>query len=184
MRVSIWRGVVAGVVVLALAALASPAAADVPGTATLTGGTLTFVQPASVSFSATLNGTDQNVTASQAIDVKDNTGSGSGWNITLTSTTFTTGSHTLATNSVTDTAASGLADGGVTATLADNSATVYPLQVPAAGTAPAAVKIMAAAANTGMGGQTWTHTMQLAVPSSVYAGTYTSTWTYSIASGP
>jgi hypothetical protein len=41
-----------------------------------------------------------------------------------------------------------------------------------------------ASANTGMGNQTVTTTWRLAVPANTFAGTYTSTWTISLASGP
>ena len=34
-----------------------------------------------------------------------------------------------------------------------------------------------------MGGQTWTHTMELAIPANAHAGAYTSTWTYSLVVG-
>jgi hypothetical protein len=56
--------------------------------------------------------------------------------------------------------------------------------VPAAATAPSAIEIQTAAANSGLAGQTWTHTMSLAVPAVARAGTYSSTWTYSLVSGP
>jgi hypothetical protein len=60
---------------------------------TLTAGSLAFINstPAStVTFPATtLNGTNQNITATLAFDIGDATGSGSGWNVTATSTTFT-----------------------------------------------------------------------------------------------
>src|SRR5215470_10374469 len=74
-------------------------------TATLSAGSLAFVSaPGNMSFSATLNGTDQTVTSSQGLDVGDATGSGAGWNITATSTTFTSGGHTLSTSATTVTA--------------------------------------------------------------------------------
>jgi hypothetical protein len=58
--------------------------------------------PPNVSFSATLNGLNQTVIATQALDVSDATGSGAGWSISATATTFTTGGAvTLATNSTT-----------------------------------------------------------------------------------
>ena len=41
-----------------------------------------------------------------------------------------------------------------------------------------------AAANTGMGNMTATVTWSLTVPGSAKVGTYTSTWTISLASGP
>jgi len=158
------------------------------GTATITAGTLGFVStPPNVSFSATLNGLDQTVTATQAIDVGDATGSGAGWNITATSTTFSTGGLTPKTLSTTATtigaAPTDACDAGVTCTLATNAIT-YPYTLPAATLAPLATKVYNAAANTGMGNQTVTPTWKLAVPANTYAGTYTSTWTISLVSGP
>jgi hypothetical protein len=139
--------------------------------------------PASVAFAATLTGANQSVPASQALDVIDSTGTGAGWNVTLTSTTFTNGALTLPDNNVTDTAAVGACDASVTCTLATNAVS-YPATVPSATTAPTAVKIVSAAVNTGVGAQTWTHSMAMALPASVRAGTYTSTWTYSLVSAP
>ena len=84
-----------------LLASALPASATT-GTATVSAGSLAFVStPPNVSFAATLNGLDQTPTAAEAIDVSDATGSGTGWNITATSTTFTTGSHSLSTSATT-----------------------------------------------------------------------------------
>ncbi|MCU1681901.1 MAG: hypothetical protein JWQ81_2640 [Amycolatopsis sp.] len=170
--------------VAALAMLAGGAvAAATPGTATITGGALAMTAPASVAFSATLTGTNQSAPATQIVNVVDSTGTGAGWNVTLTSTTFVTGALSLPDNSVTDTAASGACASGVTCTVATNSV-AYPLTVPAATTAPTAVKILSAALNTGMGSQNWTHSMALGLLASVQAGTYTSTWTYSLVSAP
>ncbi|MEA2315096.1 MAG: hypothetical protein QOI03_1788 [Solirubrobacteraceae bacterium] len=172
-----------------LAAVLLPASAvAATATATLSAGSLAFVStPPNVSFSATLNGTDQTVTSAQALDVGDATGSGAGWNLTATSTTFTTGGgspHTLSTSATTVGASPTVAcDTGVTCVLATNSVS-YPYTLPAAGTAPVATKLLNAAANTGMGNQTVTPSWKLAVPASTLAGTYTSTWTISLVSGP
>jgi hypothetical protein len=137
-----------------------------------------------VSFSATLNGLNQEVTSAQALDVSDATGSGAGWNITATSTTFTTGSHTLSTSATTvGSAPTAACDASATCTTATN-AIAYPYTLPAAATAPTATKLYNAAANTGLGNQTVTPTWKLAVPASTFAGTYTSTWTESLVSGP
>jgi hypothetical protein len=46
------------------------------------------------------------------------------------------------------------------------------------------VKVFNAAANTGAGPTLVTLTSQIAVPANSYKGTYTSTWTITIASGP
>jgi hypothetical protein len=56
--------------------------------------------------------------------------------------------------------------------------------LPAASTAPAAVKLFNAAANTGGGPSTVTLTYVLTAPARTFTGTYTSTWTFSIVSGP
>ncbi len=170
-----------------LLAVASPAGAAT-ATASLTAGSLGFVStPPNVTFSATLTGIDQTTTATQAIDVGDATGSGTGWNITATSTTFTTGGgspHLLSTTATTVGVAPSVAcDAGVTCVTANNAIT-YPYSLPAAGTAPTATKLYNAAANTGMGNQTVTPTWKLAVPADAYAGTYTSTWTISLVSAP
>jgi hypothetical protein len=172
-----------------LAALLLPSAAvAATATATLSAGSLGFVStPPNVSFSATLNGSDQTVPTPQALDVGDATGSGAGWNITSTSTTFTTGGgspKTLSTSATTVGAApTDTCDSGVTCALATNSVT-FPYTLPAASTAPTATKLFNAAANSGMGNQTVTPTWKLAVPASTLAGTYTSTWTISLVSGP
>ena len=174
---------------MAAAALVVPVAAvAATGTATITAGSLGFVTtPPNVSFSATLNGLDQTVTSTQALDVSDATGSGTGWNLTGTSTTFTTGGgtpHLLATTATSLTAApTDTCDASATCTVGTNSVT-YPYVLPAGATAPTATKLFNAAANTGLGNQTITPSWKLAVPASTYAGTYTSTWTISLVSGP
>lgn len=56
----------------------------------------------------------------------------------------------------------------------------YPLTVPAATTAPTAVKFFNAAANTGIGTFTITPTIRVTLP----ANTYTSTLTTTLVSGP
>jgi hypothetical protein len=156
-------------------------------TATLSAGSLAFITaPPAVSFSATLDGSDQTVSTTQALDVSDATGSGSGWNMTATSTTFATTSpvHTMSTSATTVGSSPTVAcDAGSSCTLASNSVT-YPYTLPAASSAPTATKMFNAAANTGLGNETVTPTWKLAVPASTFAGTYSSTWTLSLVSGP
>jgi len=123
--------------------------------------------------------------------VKDATGSGTGWKLQLTSTTFKdTGSHTLPTTATTIAAAptgGNLAcDALTTCTLATTNAT-YPYTVPAATTAPAATTFFNATANTGMGNQTATVGFSTAIAANTFVpagGAYTSTWTFSQVSGP
>jgi WxL domain surface cell wall-binding len=176
---------VAMVAALAVTFGAGGSAFALTGTATISAGSLAFVSAApNVTFSATLNGVDQTVTSPQALDISDATGSGAGWDITATSTTFTAGAKTLATSSTTLTGAPTTAcDAGAACTLATNSVT-YPYTLPAAAVAPTATKLFNAALNTGLGNETATATWRLAVPAATFAGTYTSTWTLSLVSGP
>jgi len=145
-------------------------------TATLTGGTLGFVSaPASTGFNVTLTGRDQVVTSTQTFDVGDATGSGAGWNITATSTAFSTGPKSLANTSVTVGSVPTVAcDSGASCTSATNSVS-YPYTLPAAATAPTATKILSSAANTGLGNQTLTLVFSLAIPANAFAGSYAST---------
>ena len=122
------------------------------------------------------------MTANLAFTPSDASGSSSGWNLDGTSTTFTAGTHTLPTTATTVTAASVAAASG-TCRLPTNSI-AYPVTLPAAATAPAAVKLYDAAANTGLGTSTLTLTFKLSLLPNVFAGAYSSTWTFTIASGP
>jgi hypothetical protein len=133
----------------------------------------------------TLDGTDQTPTYTLPMTVNDATGSGTGWNVTVTSTTFSTGGglpKLLSTSASTVTATSSSCASG-TCTNPTNSIG-YPLGVPAGSSPPTAVKLFNAAANTGMGKFTVTPTVQVSIPANTYAGTYTSTVTVAVVSGP
>jgi hypothetical protein len=179
-------GAIGLAVVGLLAAPGAALAATVPGTAVVTLGTLTMVTPASVGFTGVLTGVDQVVSTTTPLDIIDGTGSGAGWNVTLTSTQFTTTApiKTLPLTAVTDTGAVGACDLAVTCTVGVNAVVTYPVAIPAGPTAPTAIKIQTAALNTGLGGQTWSHTMELALAGNTKVGNYTSTWTYSLVSAP
>jgi len=170
---------------IALAAATSAAAANVTATATVTAGTLSLSTSATPSVSVTLDGTDKTPTYTLPMTVNDATGSGTGWNVTVTSTTFTSGApvHTLSTSASSVTGVTSTCAGGTTCTNPTNSIG-YPLTVPAAGTAPTAVKLFNAAANSGMGRFTVTPSISVSVPGNSFAGTYSSTVTVAVASGP
>jgi len=167
----------------------APAQATVAASAELKAGTLGWVTtPTELKFPATtLNGLLQSISQTEALDVGDATGSGAGWNITATSTTFTNGPHTLATSatkigSAPTVACDAGATGCVTATT--TGLVSYPYSLPAGASAPTATRMFNAAANTGMGNQTVSAKWELEVPPSTFAGTYTSTWTLSLISAP
>jgi hypothetical protein len=130
-----------------------------------------------------LNGSDQTVSTNAILTPDDETSSGAGWNITGTSTTFTNvGGKTLPTTATVVTAGSGSAGSG-NCSVPSNSLT-YPISLPAGATAPTAVKLYNAAVNSGEGPSNVTLTFQLSVPGNAYNGSYSSTWTFTIASGP
>ena len=146
---------------------------------------LSTTAPATVAFSpVTLNGTNQTRTAAASFDVTDNTG-GTGWSLLATSITFTTGTRQLpATATTIASAPSSACDSGFTCTAPTSSGVSYPYTLPAAGTAPTATKLVNAAAASGMGHETITPTFTLTVPGGAYVGAYTSTWTFTLSSGP
>ncbi|MBO9533250.1 MAG: WxL domain-containing protein [Solirubrobacteraceae bacterium] len=179
-----------GLVGCSLTCLAAPttaAAATTTASETVTGGALTFINssPTAVSFpTVALNGSDQTVSQTQTLDISDARGTGAGWNVTATSTSLNNGSVSLPNTATTMTTAPSVAcDAGITCVTPTNSIT-YPYTLPAAGTAPLATKMYNAATSTGTGALTVTPTWRLLVPASAAVGTYTSTWTLSLVSGP
>jgi hypothetical protein len=147
-------------------------------------GALGLTAPGTVSLpSVTLSGTDTSSTATSVLIPDDETGNPVGWNISATSTTFTNGGgKTLPTTATTITGASVAAATG-NCSLPTNSIG-YPVTLPAGSTPPTAVKIYNAAASSGAGPANVTLTDKLRVPANAYAGTYSSTWTYTLSSGP
>ena len=167
----------------AIPASASAATATVTGT--LSGSTLSLSTSAAPSISDNLDAGDQTQTFTVPMTAQDTRGTGAGWNLTITSTQYTTGGgspSTLATNASSLTAVTATCTSG-TCVNPTNSIT-YPVAVPAAATAPTAVKFFNAGAASGLGKFTVTPTIGVFVPQSSMAGTYTSTITLAILSGP
>jgi hypothetical protein len=175
---------VALLVTAALAVATAAVAATVTATGTVTGtGAVSLASGSTATFSDTLDGTDQTVTYQVPLTVTDARGTGGGWNLTITSTTFNTGAHTLATTASSLTAASAVCGSGSTCTTPTNSVTL-PVTVPAGTTAPTALKFFNSAANTGMGTITVTPTISVAIPGNSFAGSYASTLTVAVVAGP
>jgi len=170
---------------VALTAAAAAIAGNVTATANVTGaGALGLSHGTTASVSSTLDGSDQTATYTIPLSIDDARGTGTGWNATITSTTFNDGAgHTLPTTASSITGVTSACRAGGTCTAPTNSVT-YPLTVPAAATAPAAVKLFNAALNTGMGRFTVTPTIAVTIAGNDYAGSYSSTVTFATASGP
>lgn len=168
----------------ALATAAAAVAGTITATATVTGtGAVSIASSATATLSDTLDGSDQTVSYQLPLTAVDARGTGGGWNLTITSTTFTTGTHSLATTASSMTTVASACSSGSTCTLPTN-AIALPITVPAATTAPTAVKFFDAAANTGMGSFTVTPTVSVSIPGNSYAGSYQSTVTVAVAAGP
>jgi hypothetical protein len=175
------------------------------GTLVLSSGALTLTAPNSLSWAGNVTGLDQKLVDMTAADetylVDDATGTGAGWHVTVSATTFTSGAQALpnagtftsngSVTSVTDaTPPTTACSTGSTCTLPTNT-TTYPVAITTAATAPAAVNIYDTSAGTGkgsiiIGGSTANNPVGwwLNVPSNTLAGTYTSTVTMEIISGP
>ena len=137
-----------------------------------------------VSFSYTLTGTTGTINSQHIFKVNDMTQSGVGWHVTITSTQFTTaGGATLPTTATTITDVSTACTAGQTCVVPTNGVSGYPLTVPAATTAPAAITYFSAAGGTGTGDVTVTVTFSLSIPPGTVAGTYTSTVTETLVKG-
>jgi hypothetical protein len=146
-------------------------------------GGLSFTPPTTLSWpSTTLNGRNQSVSTPLTLSPDDESGSGVGWNLTATSTTFTSSGHALPTTAAQITAASATSATG-TCSLPSNQIS-YPATVPAGSIAPSAVKVFNSAAGSGAGPANLVLTANLNVPGNARIGTYTSTWTLTLASGP
>ncbi len=180
-RISIVLGL--GVTTLVMASAAG--AGTVTATATIAGaGAISLTSGSTASMSDSLDGTDQTVSWSIPLTVIDARGTGAGWNLTVTSTSFTDSSgHALASSASQMTGvASSCNSGGTCSSPADTIA--YPMTVPAGATAPTAVKFFNAATESGMGRFTVTPTISATIPGNAFAGGYLSTWTIAAVSGP
>ncbi len=181
-KIATGLATMAAVVALPAAAFAATATS----TGTLAPGALSLTTSAAPTFSATLDGTDQTKTYTVPTVVTDSRGSGAGWNLTITSTQFTTGGatpSTLATNASSITGVANSCAPGSTCTNPTNSVS-YPVGVPAAPTPPTAVKYFNAATSTGKGKFNNTPSVDVFIPADANAGTYSSTLTLSAISGP
>jgi hypothetical protein len=163
----------------ALVASAAALAGTLTATATVSGTAgVSLNLPSNPSITNTIDGSDQTATYAPVLGVVDARGSGAGWNLTISATSFSDGSgHTLAPGTVT--AAAQACHSGSSCTAATSSGISYPLTV--TGTA---AKIFNAALNSGLGKIDITPTVQVSIPGNAYAGIYTSTLTIAAATGP
>ena len=175
------------------------------GTLTYTGGTLALTSPTALTWAGTGNGLNQQLvdatTAHQSYVVDDATGSGDGWNVSVSATTFTNGTVSLAntgtfsangsiTSAVATAGPTAACTSGATCTLPTDTPVTYLVAMTTAASAPTPVKVYDALAATGLGSITiglpcaapvgwW-----VAVPTNAKPATYTSTVTLEGISAP
>lgn len=164
---------------------------------------VSLVPPSSLSWAAGLDinsvSTVDQVSGDQQYSVSDLTGTGNGWNVTVSATTFTNGTHTLpdlgtfSTNgsTVSSTSTSMPTVTCISTCVSPTNDVTYPVLVTTAPSSPASFVIFSAATGTGSGSFTigGSSSLQpvgwwLTVPPNVYAGSYTSIITLAIGSGP
>ena len=163
----------------ALTTVAAALAGNMTATATVSGTAgISLNLPAGPSLTDTLDGTDQTASYAPVLGVVDARGTGAGWNLSVSATTFSDGSgHTLAPGTVASVTSA--CKGGSTCTGATSSGITYPLTI--GGTA---AKFYNAATSTGLGKVDVTPTIDVLIPGNTVAGTYTSTVTLAAATGP
>jgi WxL domain surface cell wall-binding len=178
------------------------------GTFALSAGTMTWTSSSSLGWAGTVTGLDQQLvdttSGDQGYVVNDASGTAPGWHVTLSATQFTTGggspsvlndTGTFSTNgSVSsysaNSAPSSACATGSTCTLPTDT-TTYPVAVTTAASSPNAFTIYDASAGTGsgkinIGGSSASNPVGwwLSVPANTLSGTYTSTITLELISGP
>jgi hypothetical protein len=166
-------------------------------------GSVALTSPSSLSWAATLSGSNQSavdsVSADQQFTVADVTASGAGWHINVSATTLTSDIHTLPNTGTllfTGSLTSPLGTTGPTATCVGSctlptNTTTYPVAIVTAAASPPTATVYDTAAGGGLGTITigghssanpvgwWVN-----IPGSTFAGSYTSTVTVTIVSGP
>ncbi len=172
---------------LLLPGASTSALADSPAVnGTVNAGSLSETATGTYTFTGTPGTT---ATFTLPFSVSDTTGGAAGWNLTVTSTPFTSGGNSLPTTASTITGTTGTCTAGgaagqycMQAPLTNTVSSA--VAVPAAATPPTAVKFFGIAAASASGVYTLTPTITVAIPAVTVLGTYASTMTLAIVSGP
>jgi hypothetical protein len=170
----------AGVVALMALGLGSMTAWAATASETITTGGLTTTSPDMTFAGVTVTGAATTQSGTYTLDVNDLTGHNAGWHVTLAGAALTNADTTTLVTTATPPIAApctvvvtGCTD------LAANVAATAPFVI-----SPTAVPLYSAAVNTGELEHHVVVPMSVAIPASVSSGTFTSTWTISVTSGP
>ncbi|MDF2854299.1 MAG: hypothetical protein K0Q87_150 [Neobacillus sp.] len=161
-------------------------AADLSATTTATvainGGPQTISTNGAVTLPAVpLNGDQQSTTVSLPnINLTDATGTGAGWHVTVSSPAVTAGTKTLSTGLLKISPVASVTKDDPTSSSVPTVSTTADKLVDSG-----AVTLLSAAAGNGMGSYIADQSnLTLSVPANTYAGTYTTTLTYSLVTAP
>ena len=172
--------------------------ASTPLSTSLKGGPLSVaVDPSSASYAFTLNGTDQAQSQPLSLEPSDLTGTGDGWNVTVSSSPLQTAGGRVVPDSwamnLNSSASDIMATDGLTAS--SNGTGTYTLPVPQSVSYPVPVPglsggsvvpgtVYGAEPGSGLGSFAMPVDMWLSVPANALAGDYSSIVTWTITSGP
>lgn len=154
---------------------------------TVNGGAIDVITPPSNTTFApvTLSGATVTTNANLSnLVVSDSRGSGAGWNVTVQASQFTTGTNTIPLGS--------LRLNGIVSPIVNTNGSASPVPTVQTGNPwtidnGSAVKIVSAALNAGMGQYNISfpaNALSLSVLPDTFSGTYTSTLTWTIVTGP
>ena len=133
----------------------------------------------SPSFPITLTGDDQTGTYTAQLQILDARGSGAGWNLQLSASAFTDGAgHNLGASTITS-VTSGCHAATSTCTLPTNAISNTNVAMPSS-----ASKILNATAGSGLGRIDVNVNVSTSVPGNTIAGSYSTTLTATLVSGP
>jgi hypothetical protein len=165
-------------------------------------GTVTLTSPGSLTWASTLSGSNQQAVDSTAADqqltVSDSTGTAAGWHVTASVTTFTASSYTIpstgamdVTGSVSSVASTAPSATCVGSCVLPADSTTYPVLLNTASSSPPPFTLYDTSSGTGvgqvtLGGSSATYPIGwwMNVPANAHLGTYTSTVTLTVVSGP
>jgi hypothetical protein len=161
----------------AIAALALGLTMLLPAHAAWAALSITVDPPLTAGFAATLDGTDQTASYTLPITVQDTGGPADGWQLLMRATQLISAGDTLPAPSITS--VDWACQAACTIDPANSVATpvAIPFVIPSA-------PFFNAAANTGIGTFTVTPTITVDIPANARAGSYTSTITTELISGP
>jgi hypothetical protein len=174
--------------ILALLTVTAVAVYAETASVTITGGSLSFTGDNVTLSEVTLDGTDQTSTSAYSANswsASDARGTGAGWNVTIESTDFSDGTHTIDISESDQEFKIQLEASHITVVNGNTAPTSQVTSLTAIPTTGgSALKFLSAAVDAGMGVYTIQPNFELEVLAETYAGSYSATMTITESTGP